>query len=311
MKISVALCTYNGQKYLLEQLNSIAAQTRLPDELIVCDDVSLDDTWNILASFANSAPFATTLTRNSKNRGAIRNFELAVSQCAGDIVFLSDQDDVWLPDKVETMTAPFENHPATTMVFSNAELVDSNLMPLPHSLWTYAGLTGKSVRRFHDDPFAFLLTDHNVVTGATAAFSRYAVQTSLPFPETIAIFHDGWLALVAAAIGPVVIVDQQLVKYRQHEDQQLGVRQLTPNFGMSDYEKHLNQLTDLNNKVGSQLSEVHADLLNQYIRHLNVRLTLPKARSARSGRIAEEIFSGRYARFSSGLRSAGKDFFRK
>src|SRR5882762_9087557 len=100
MKISIAMCTYNGARYLREQLDSIAAQTRPPSELIVCDDNSLDETREIVAGFAASAPFPVRLGVNEQNLGSIRNFERAIKLCEGDLIALSDQDDVWLPEKL-------------------------------------------------------------------------------------------------------------------------------------------------------------------------------------------------------------------
>ena len=95
MKISIAMTAFNGAKYINEQLNSFASQTRLPDEVVVCDDISSDDTFEILDNFARSAPFKMIVVRNNKNLGYTKNFEKALSLCSGDLIFLSDQDDIW------------------------------------------------------------------------------------------------------------------------------------------------------------------------------------------------------------------------
>ena len=99
MKASIALATYNGERYLQEQLNSFLHQTRLPDEIIACDDCSTDRTMDILESFAISALFAVYIYRNAINLGYTKNFERAISLCSGDVIFLSDQDDVWFPKR--------------------------------------------------------------------------------------------------------------------------------------------------------------------------------------------------------------------
>ena len=96
LHISVAMCTYNGGKYLREQLISIAKQARLPDELIVCDDVSNDATLQILNEFQKMAPFPIRIHRNGVRLGVTKNFEQAIALCNGDIIALSDQDDVWM-----------------------------------------------------------------------------------------------------------------------------------------------------------------------------------------------------------------------
>src|SRR3954470_17842517 len=94
---SVAMCTYNGARFLGEQLASVAAQTRPPDELVVCDDRSTDETASLVRDFAAAAPFRVRLHVNERNLGSTRNFERAVSLCEGDLIALSDQDDEWLP----------------------------------------------------------------------------------------------------------------------------------------------------------------------------------------------------------------------
>ncbi|HEY2971172.1 MAG TPA: glycosyltransferase, partial [Pyrinomonadaceae bacterium] len=111
MKISVAMCTYNGAPYLREQLNSIAAQTRPPDELVVCDDVSADLTCEIVTSFAASVHFPVRLYVNEQNLGSTKNFERAIGLCEGDIIARSDQDDVWLPEKLRRIEDCLQRNP--------------------------------------------------------------------------------------------------------------------------------------------------------------------------------------------------------
>lgn len=100
LSISVAMCTYNGSAFLQEQLDSIAAQTRLPDELVICDDGSSDSTVDIVERFAHGVSFRVQLFRNPQNLGSTRNFEQAMRLCTGDLIALSDQDDVWMPEKL-------------------------------------------------------------------------------------------------------------------------------------------------------------------------------------------------------------------
>src|SRR5580698_1985958 len=100
MKLSVALCTYNGERFLPEQLASIREQSRLPDELVICDDASADQSVAIATRFAERAPFPVRIEANSRNLGSTPNFARAIELCNGDAIVLSDQDDVWLPDKL-------------------------------------------------------------------------------------------------------------------------------------------------------------------------------------------------------------------
>ena len=103
MKISIALCTYNGEKFLREQLDSFSVQTRLPDEVVVGDDCSTDRTVEILEEWAKTAPFRVEIVRNPQNLGYEKNFEQTMLRCTGDVIFPSDQDDVWLPEKLSRL----------------------------------------------------------------------------------------------------------------------------------------------------------------------------------------------------------------
>ena len=103
MKVSIALATYNGAKYLKQQLDSFQAQTCLPDELVVCDDCSKDNTVEILEEFKETASFIVIIIQNESNLGYTGNFEKAISLCSGNLIFISDQDDVWFNNKIETI----------------------------------------------------------------------------------------------------------------------------------------------------------------------------------------------------------------
>src|SRR5688500_18132345 len=102
LSLSVALASYNGERYIGEQLDTIAQQTRLPNELIISDDASTDSTWSIVRDFAERAPFPVRLLQHERF-GSARNFEIAIQACRGDVIFLCDQDDIWYPNKIETI----------------------------------------------------------------------------------------------------------------------------------------------------------------------------------------------------------------
>ena len=223
-KISIALCTYNGEQYLRSQLDSFLEQHRLPDELIVCDDRSSDETTQIVERFAARAPFTVDLFVNEKNFGSTRNFEKAISLCTGDLIFLSDQDDVWLPQKIERIESEFTKDEGAGLIFSDAEVVDEDLKPL--------GLRLSSLT-FHDScrqdmrngkQFESLLRQ-NFVTGATAAFRSSFREILLPTPDGVPnLIHDAWIALSIANEARIVFIDEPLIKYRQHGSQQIGLR---------------------------------------------------------------------------------------
>ena len=110
LSLSIALASYNGERYIAEQLDSIARQTRLPDELIISDDASGDATPAIALDFARQAPFPVKVLQNSERAGSTRNFEIAIRACTGDIIFLCDQDDVWYPNKISLVEERFINN---------------------------------------------------------------------------------------------------------------------------------------------------------------------------------------------------------
>src|SRR4051794_26644095 len=122
--ISIAMCTYNSTRFLLEQFESFARQTRHPDELVICDDASTDGTRDVIASFSRNAPFEVRTTVQPRNVGRIANFETAISLCSKDVIFLSDADDVWHGRKIELMVQALAAVPGSAGVFCDAEIVD-------------------------------------------------------------------------------------------------------------------------------------------------------------------------------------------
>src|SRR5947209_2797042 len=189
MRISVALCTYNGSKYLKEQLDSIASQSLLPDELVICDDGSLDATESIVRAFEKTALFKVVFLRNEKNLGSTLNFEKAISCCSGDLIALCDQDDLWLPLKLEKLTAAIEADARIGGAFSDALLIDGSGRDLASTLWSQVQYIPD---RNSTDLDRKTLLRHNVVTGATMMFRSSLRPMLMPIPRQWV--HDGWLA---------------------------------------------------------------------------------------------------------------------
>ena len=224
MKISVALCTYNGSRFLREQLESISVQRRLPDELIVSDDCSTDNTLEIVRKFSAKSQFPITILHNEQNLGSTRNFEKAIENCTGDVIALSDQDDVWLPQKLERIEAQFDSHPDVGLVFSDAVLTDDELRPIGLRLWTET-FRPADRRKFASGHALDVLLQYNVVTGATIAFRSALRPAIMPIPQLTEFIHDGWIGLVAALCSHIRFIREPLIKYRQHSGQQLGAGQ--------------------------------------------------------------------------------------
>jgi glycosyltransferase involved in cell wall biosynthesis len=185
--LSIALASYNGERYVNEQLESIARQTRLPDELIVSDDASTDATPDIVLDFARRAPFPVRFLQNRERLGSTRNFEAAIRACNGDIIFLCDQDDVWYPNKISLVEEHFINDPSAGAVFTDANVVDENLRQFGHRLWkTFRFSSREQVRVATGDALGVLLK-HPVVTGATMAFRSKYRALVLPIVSTTQI----------------------------------------------------------------------------------------------------------------------------
>ena len=219
--ISVALCTFNGARYLSEQLESITAQSRPARELIVSDDGSTDETSTLVERFRTRSPIPVTVLVGPR-RGVTANFQNAISAARGDYVALSDQDDIWHPDHLARLADRLDEDPRALLVHSDARLVAEDGAALGSGLvealrWRpdehRAAATG--------DSFPALIR-RNLVTGATAMFRRELLEAALPIPSEW--LHDEWLAIVAAAIGRTAFIPEQLLDYRQHGANQVGAR---------------------------------------------------------------------------------------
>jgi glycosyltransferase involved in cell wall biosynthesis len=209
IKTSVAMCTYNGSRFLEEQLDSIVGQTCPPDEIVICDDGSSDDTLDIAETCLRDWQGTVHIEQNQKNLGFVKNFEKAIGLCHGDIIFLSDQDDVWHREKIEVMMHAFEEHPEAAMVFHDAALVDQHLKPLFPSFWE--NTLGFDYKPFLEHDYKRLYAS-NVVQGSACAFKKQVYEKAAPFYGD---FHDEWLALVSLTIGEIVPIPKSLMKYRQ------------------------------------------------------------------------------------------------
>jgi glycosyltransferase involved in cell wall biosynthesis len=325
MKISVAMCTYNGAEFLPAQLESILAQSRRPDEIVICDDGSNDNTRQQLEKFAAQSPVSVSLRFNEKNLGSVQNFAQAIALCTGDVIALSDQDDVWRDDKLQRIEAAFNQSPTAGLVFSDAEIVAEDLTPLGRRMWDEVGFDDHKRKLVHTGRALEVLIPGWTVTGATMAVRSQFVNLALPIPNDIAMIHDGWIALTVAAVAGVVAIDEPLIKYRQHDKQQIGaptrVQEVSELHGIEAVETALrrrNSSADLH-KILETLEERllgHADsfdtrkalsFVSDYAFHLNVRANLPQRRLNRVPRILRELLSLRYHEYANGFKSAAKD----
>jgi glycosyltransferase involved in cell wall biosynthesis len=221
-QISIAMCTYNGEKYLEQQLASIADQLLLPNELIICDDGSVDGTLAIAEEFATKAPFRVSVVRNPTNLGYSRNFAKAIQLCSGDLIALSDQDDIWHPNKLARLAELFKTENCSPDgIFSNGDLIDSDSNLVQGELWASFSFERTDQVRFRAGSAVEVLLRRNVVTGMTLAFRSSWKDQLQNMPESW--HHDAWLALMMASNGKLLACPEHLVAYRIHDSQQVGV----------------------------------------------------------------------------------------
>lgn len=321
MTVSVALSTCNGAAFLPEQLESLAAQTRRPDELVVRDDASEDDTPAILRAFAARAPFPVTVEHGAQRLGSTRSFERAIAACTGTIVALSDQDDVWRRDKLSAIEGRFQADPRVGLVFSDGDLIDAASHPIGARLWARVGFDRRRRRFWRRRGALTALVPGRIVSGATMAFRSAFRPLVLPVPEAIApMIHDGWIALAIAAVADVAFIEDPLVAYRLHGGQQIGAPGASgqPRPGpiasirhANAYAMHLSSLGALEERLTAGLGGgdgvTAAHRIAAIRRHFALRAALPPGRLHRVPLVLRELTSGRYHDYGSGVRSMIKD----
>ena len=321
------MCTFNGERYLPEQLESFAKQTRPPDEVVICDDQSSDNTLALIRQFA--AAFRVRVESNAQQLGSMKNFEKAIGLCAGDIIVLADQDDVWLSNKLQCLEAEFERAPEVGLVFSDAELIDDEGQGLGRRLWEQIGLGDTERARLNGGNGLIDLLRGATATGATLAFRAKYKSLILPIPENLTVIHDAWIALIVSCVARVLPLDQPLVQYRQHPLQQVGPRRrLTAPGGLGavvagqagDAASRANPYDatlTLARAASARLTEVSREFdgqrakrqLGAMIKHLEARAHLTQSLVPRMPLVLRELLTLRYWRFSNGISSAVKDLF--
>lgn len=197
--ISVCIATYNGEKYLREQIDSILSQLSDNDEVIISDDSSNDSTISILESYEDAR---IKIYRNQKFKSPIYNFENAIKHAKGDVIFLCDQDDIWLPNKVNIMVDALKN---SDLVLSNCKILDASLNISDRYFF--------EVNRSHKGFFNNLIK--NSYIGCCMAFRKSILNYTLPFPKNLAM-HDLWIGLSVEFRGKTTFLNEPLMLYRRH-----------------------------------------------------------------------------------------------
>jgi glycosyltransferase involved in cell wall biosynthesis len=260
--VSIAMTTYNGEKFLLEQLDSLRDQDYGNFEIIVCDDRSSDSTFSMLESYRDQYPsLEIAVYQNEKNLGYVANFQKAVGYCKGQYIAFCDQDDIWEVFKISKLVAKMieKNDLA---VFSDAILIDANAKEYDLTLWqAVLGTSPPEVIHFQ----AFYLS--NCVTGCTMLIDKDLLELGLPFVNGIP--HDWWLAYHAAYAGRLSFVADKLVRYRQHDSNVYGVGAVLRRKSLSLYLRHKIQKWQLADKVidrirSAELVRLRLDAMSRF-----------------------------------------------
>lgn len=221
--VGVALCTYNGARYLQAQLDSILAQSAPVDEVVVGDDGSSDQTMALLQAFsirAGARGIRVEVLQHARNLGYVLNFADALQRCRSDILFLCDQDDVWHVDRVATYLQRFQSNPDLLLLHSDATLVDGQGAALGSRLLEVLAVHPAEVELERDGGAIDVILLRNFVTGATCALRRSLLAEALPIAPGWS--HDEWLAVVASLRRGLDMLAQPTIDYRQHGNNQIG-----------------------------------------------------------------------------------------
>lgn len=238
MKIDILMATYNGEKYLREQIDSILNQTYSDFRLLISDDNSQDSTRDILNEYVQKDSRVIVFLQK-KNLGVIKNFEFLMKKVENEYFMFSDQDDIWQKDKVKMSFEKIISENCD-LVYTNLEVVNRDLQLLNKSYWKLKGFDNK-IRKYNNFQSLFL---NNYITGCTMIVNSKWIDRVLPLPHNSKyILHDYWITLIVSKFGKIAYIDEPLVKYRQHNDNEVGSKRRTDS--INDFEEMRNLFIDV------------------------------------------------------------------
>jgi hypothetical protein len=313
--VSIALCTYNGLAYLSTQWKSLLDQQLLPNEVVISDDRSTDGTNGLLEQLATEAPFSVRILENQTRLGYNKNFERALAACTSDLIFICDQDDFWLPEKISTMTQYMVDHADVQVAFCDAWVTDENLEGRQNRFWEAVRFDKETQKRWKSGATMDVLLDGNRMMGCATVIRRTFLPTLLPIPDKIpGYIYDGWIALVAASLNAIHFIDKPLQLYRTHVQQQVGVRQqevgdrirlrdrLTRHRArkLAPLRKKQVQLSTISQLLTKRVPANSPGLpqLKQRLAHFSMRSNLPPNRLKRIVPVLTNLVQGNYRRYA-------------
>lgn len=324
MTVSVAMCTCEGASYVAEQVRSIVNQSHPPDELVVWDDASSDNTLEIVRKETRESAILLRVYAGEQRVGHVKNFDRALQACAGDVVFLCDQDDVWFPKRIETMLSRF-NSSGTSLVYCDATITDARLRPTGKTVFDSHRRWGVGRSRMPLD-----VVRSGGVLGCQMALSRELVRLCTPLSPSWS--HDNWIMTIASATGRVVAVEEALQMYRRHatavalnfhidNNMRDRLKHRIKRRSPATYQRDLEKWSDLVERL-SDIDHLDAfadrscfdDYLTEFCRRKDLAVLrsslaeLPRRR--RLIPVVQTCLSGDYARYLRSVGSPAKDLLR-
>jgi glycosyltransferase involved in cell wall biosynthesis len=323
--VSVAMCTHNGESFIEEQIESICKQDLPPWEVIISDDASTDRSIQIAeevfarfppVTFGGARAPSLKILKNARPLRVTKNFEQAVLACSGDLIALCDQDDKWHQEKLAVMRAEFERRPELLLLHTDARLIDAAGLDLKESLFEGVEARSFELDWVHQGRALDAFMRRNLATGATTMIRRTLLPYALPFPPEW--LHDEWLAVIAAVVGRVDLLERELIEYRQHATNQVGARRqnwlekVRKAFAVRDdtlllraakFEVLHQRLVAL----GDVVSPAVLALVREKATHQRFRADLPSARWRRWWPVFCEALTGRYHRFGRPVHNLARD----
>ncbi|WP_228451817.1 glycosyltransferase [Chryseobacterium sp. SN22] len=258
MKVSVALCTYNGEQYLTEQLDSILNQTAAVDEVVICDDGSSDKTLQILSDYHTKYPDLFRIFQNKTNLGFIKNFEKAIRLCECPVIIISDQDDVWENNKVSETISFFEKNPQCDGVFHDLKLIDGQIIQPSYLNWKDISHKDVTSEIENHTLFEALVKKGSFILGCALAIRKEALQKygMQDFP----IAHDYYIVQKLSSKNKLGFIPASLSSYRLHPNQVYGLRyksEKREEKKVTDTEKYFKENVWLYTKILERYKEIN------------------------------------------------------
>lgn len=314
-RISVALCTYNGERFIAQQIESILAQSMPVDEIVLGDDASSDNTVQIVEERVAGTNIDLMVRRHNPGLGVRSNFADAISATTGDVIILCDQDDVWHQDKVEKLVETLDDK---ELVHSDARLVDAEGNPKGSALLEELNVSAWEKRNLVDGDALAVLLKRNLVTGATAAVKGEFARSIMPVPD--GWIHDEWLGFIAAFDCQLVLLPEALTDYRQHENNQIGAKK-EPLFvqikrkisaDSDDDARRLTRALSASHFVNATQrgTAEQRHRLEEAVKHQQARSLMPKGHFSRIPSLMGEASKGNYSKYSRGIWAFGRDLLR-